>query len=335
MNDVLTNILLSILTLDTIRSVIAMLGWVKPESKFAWIIYGRYDRNILVAALKDLGYSKERSSSIIKDLKAAAKKNKSLTGIEKDNAAIHLIILLSKYIEKFSQIQYGGRNLSNSNYYIDTMEISHSKKDLNVMTTIMVWLIKSNFNSKPEVIFVPKGGNPLFAQAVASAFNVNLIVVKPDDDKSKITTADKNPIALFKINYEGSWSILDNKTKLKTIVLDCNTSGGSQLLEIIHDTEELIDNSNGQINLQLPKNAVVLFCVDRQGEKIDEIFKNRNSNLFRYFDLDESTKELLYKLKEQCQNEGRLPDYYIDSDRKKAEEIIEKLKKKNKYYYKG
>ena len=95
MNDVLTNVLLSILTLDTIRSVVAMLGWVKPESAFAWIVYGRYERNILVAALKDLGYSKERSSSVIKDLKSAAKKHKSLTGIKKDNAAIQLIILLS------------------------------------------------------------------------------------------------------------------------------------------------------------------------------------------------------------------------------------------------
>lgn len=336
MNDVLTNILLSILTLDTIRSVIAMLGWVKPECKFAWIFYGRYDRNILEAALKDLGYSKERRISVIEDLKTAAKKNASLTGINKNNAAVQLIILLSKYTENFSKtpIQYGGSTLTNSSYYIDTMEISHSKKDLDLMAAIMLCLIQSNLKNKPEVVLVPKGGNPLFAQAVASNLNADLIVVKSNADKSKITTADKNSIDLFKINYEGSWSVLKKEKYLKTVVLDCNTSGGSQLMDIITGTNWMIDNSNGQINLKSPQQAFVLFCADRQGEQIDDRFTGINSKLIRYFDLDESTKKMLYQLKEQCQNEDRLPDYYIDSDREKAEAIIDKLKQNNKYYYK-
>ena len=335
MIDILTNVLLSILTLDSIRAVIAMLGWIKPESKFSWIIYGRYDRNILMSALKDMGYSQEKANGVIQDLRKTAEKYQSLTGVKKDNSGIHLIILLSKYIEKFCQIQYGRKTLSNSNYYIDTMEISHSKKDLEIMVMIMIWLIKENLNVKPDIILVPKGGNPLFAQAVASAFDVGLIVVKSSDDNSRIITTEKDSIALFKINYEGSWKFLTNKTKSKTIVLDCNTSGGSQLLKLIHDTKKIIDDSQGQINLDSPKNAFVLFCVDKQGEKIDEKFSHSNSTLYRYFDLDEDTKKLLYDLKEQCKNENRLPDYYMESDRKKAQEIIDELKQKNKYYYKG
>ena len=337
MNDVLTSIILMLLSLDTIRALIAMLGWVKPECKFAWLFYGRYDRNIVEAALKDMGYSKERRISVIEGLKSTAKKSESLTGVNNSNAAVQLLILLAKYTEVFSKnkIQYGGQTLTNSSYYIDTMEISHSKKDLDLMAAIMLCLIQNNISVKPDVIFVPKGGNPLFAQAVASILDADLIVVKSNDDKSRIKTTDNNSFDLFRINYEGSWNSLYKERELKNVVLDCNISGGSQLIDIITDTNKLINNSNGKIKLKPLQIAFVLFCVDKQDNKIDSRFTGINSSLYRYFDLDEETKKMLYELKEKCNNEGRMPDYYLESDREQAERIIERLRHSNKYYYKG
>jgi hypothetical protein len=57
--DIFTSIILGLLSLDTIRALIAMTGWVKPEAKYSWVIYGRYERNLIVSGLKGIGVSRE------------------------------------------------------------------------------------------------------------------------------------------------------------------------------------------------------------------------------------------------------------------------------------
>lgn len=337
MNDFLTNVLLSILSLDTIRAVIAMLGWIKPDSKYAWLIYGRYNRNLVASAFQELGFQKEKSAKAIKNLKQAAAEIQALTGINDKSAPCQLLILLAKYIVQFEQVEYGGQTISNSCFYIDTMEISHNEEDMNKLAGIMACLIRHKWQGDRkknlEVMLAPKGGNPLFVQAVASVFGSRLIIVKAENDKSRITVADNNPCDLFKINYEGSWSVLNNSRSLGSIVVDCNTSGGTQLLEIITGVKRLTNDSGGDIRLEPPQYAFVLFCVDKQKDNIDKKFNDRGAKLIRFFDLDEATKEMLYNLRKRSEAESRLPDYYNDTDRKEAEQLIQRLKQNGKFYY--
>ena len=49
--EILTFISSALLSLDTIRAIIAMIGWVKPDAKFSWIIYGRYSKNLVEKTL--------------------------------------------------------------------------------------------------------------------------------------------------------------------------------------------------------------------------------------------------------------------------------------------
>ncbi len=57
-SDVINDIILTILGLDTLRSVIAMLGIIKRETPFLGrLIYGKYDRIVVKEVLEELGYS--------------------------------------------------------------------------------------------------------------------------------------------------------------------------------------------------------------------------------------------------------------------------------------
>lgn len=334
--DFFTKVIMAILSLDTIRAIIAMLGWVKPDSKIAWLIYGRYDRNLIRNALEDLGFSNVKQDRIIKNMRELANDAVQNSGVKKEEAATQLIVLLAKYIVKFqSPIQYGGKKLTKSNYYIDTMEISHYPDDKKIMATIMMHLICSDESDtkKPDIIVTPKGGNPLFAQEVANVLNADLLIAKSSSDKSKISMVGNDPKMLFKINYEGSWNAIDARNQAQCIVLDCNTSGGSQLLEIISDIRHLINKGKNNIAIQNPQDVYVLFRADNEGDEIDKKFEDRNCHLIRFFDLDEDIKTLLYAFRERCEKEGRKPDFYFQEDVDEASTILEKIKKKGKLYY--
>lgn len=334
--DILTKVLLGLLTLDTIRAVIAMLGWVKPESKIAWIIYGRYDRNLIISALQDMGYTHEKREKIIRGMKKIAADARRQTGIVEHDVDVQLIILLAKYIEKFPDgIRFSEGSVSESHYYVDTMEISHDEKDLKIMHAIMLQLIRKNRTLKkiPSVIISPKTGNPVFAQTLARTLSSQLLIAKSENDPSRVSSYGSNATELFKVNYEGSWNILQSSNIFDCIVLDCNTTTGGQLIEIIDEINEMIQEQGNAIRLKKPQQAFVLFCADKQKEDIDTKFSSRGIKLYRFFDLDENTKEMLYALKTRCAVENRAPNYFIDKDKEEAIDILKKLKAENNYHY--
>lgn len=334
--DIFTKIILGILSLDTIRTIIAMIGWVKPESKYSWIIYGRYERNLIITALKDLGFDHCKSEEISKNLKKISEFERNSYGVTRENAAQQLVILISKYIVAFDKpIQYGGTRTTKSSYYIDTMEMSHNEKDRQLMVSLMAHLYSVNNNSdKPTIIITPKGGNPLFAQAVAKHYASNFIVAKSTNDKSRITSVGEDAAMDFLINYEGSWNIGTSSNNHKCIVVDCNTSGGSQLMDIIHNLREILNKTN-EVKIIEPNEAYVLFRADSgQGHDVDQMFRDNNCKLYRFFDLDEELKTQIFALKQQAKNDGRLPDIYFSKDKEQVDKIIEKIKSKNLFYYK-
>ena len=332
--DVFNWIIMGLLSLDTIRALIAMIGWVKPEAKFSWIIYGRYERNLIVTGLKELGFQPQKSKEISKNLRTVSKNEREIYGITEKNAAEQLVILIAKYIVHFNRpIQYGGTRTTTSSYYINTMEMSHDEKDKQIMTSIMARLYAAKGSSaKPEVIVTPKGGNPLFAQAVANHYAANFVVAKSKGDKSRITSVGDDAYTDFQINYEGAWNVADSLDAQNCIIVDCNTSGGSQLTDIINDLRRLSDKE-GNAKIPTPAEAYVLFRADSGKEQdINRKFQDNNCKLYRFFDLDEDLKKQIYQLKQSVGAE-RFPDLYYADDKKQVDDIIEHMKQKKLFFY--
>lgn len=330
-NNLGTLIISAILLLDTIRAIIAMMGWINPDAKYAWIVYGRYKSSLIATGLKELGFESQRSSEIAKNLRSISKQERETYGINEKNAAEQLIILLAKYIVHFDQpIQYGGKRTTTSSYYFDTMEMSHNQEDLQVMTSIMVKLYASKGNKeKPQVIVTPKGGNPLFAQSVAKYYTAFFVVAKSKNDKSRITSVGDGTDMDFRINYEGSWRVADTKSKEKTVIVDCNTSGASQLIDIISDLKKFSEGNS--LPIVPPEAAYVLFRADL-GRDVDQLFSDYNCKLYRFFDLDEELKNQIYQLKVSV-GDNRSPDLYYENDKKQVSSIIQNMKSKKLYYY--
>lgn len=332
--DVFTYIIMGLLSLDTIRALIAMTGWVKPEAKFSWIIYGRYERNLIVTGLKELGFQPQKSEEISKNLRTVSENERAIYGITEKNAAEQLVILISKYIDYFDRpIQYGGTRTTTSSYYINTMEMSHDEKDKQIMTSIMAHLYaKKGNSSKPEVIITPKGGNPLFAQAVANHYAANFVVAKSKGDKSRITSVADDAGTDFRINYEGSWNVATSLNTQNCIIVDCNTSGGSQLIDIVNDLRRISSQAKN-VKIPTPTAAYVLFRADSGKEHdINQKFQDNKCKLYRFFDLDEELKKQIYQLK-QSVGADRLPDLYYADDKKQVDDIIRHMKEKKLFFY--
>lgn len=332
--DVFTYIIMGLLSLDTIRALIAMTGWVKPEAKFSWIIYGRYERNLIVTGLKELGFQPQKSEEISKNLRTVSENERAIYGITEKNAAEQLVILISKYIVYFDRpIQYGGTRTTTSSYYINTMEMSHDEKDKQIMTSIMAHLYaKKGNSSKPEVIITPKGGNPLFAQAVAKHYAANFVVAKSKGDKSRITSVADDAGTDFRINYEGSWNVATSLNTQNCIIVDCNTSGGSQLIDIVNDLRRISSQAKN-VKIPTPTAAYVLFRADSGKEHdINQKFQDNKCKLYRFFDLDEELKKQIYQLK-QSVGADRLPDLYYADDKKQVDDIIRHMKEKKLFFY--
>ncbi|MBR6862443.1 MAG: hypothetical protein IKM73_14095 [Acidaminococcaceae bacterium] len=115
--------------------------------------------------------------------------------------------------------------------------------------------------------------------------------------------------------------------------MDCNTSDRAQLLNILEEVNRTFFNTTGPIKLKSKNSVFVLFCVNNQAVNIDEKFEQHNVNLVRFFDLDESSKNMLYELKLKCAREHRTPSYLNDEDRADAKQIIDTMKENQKYYY--
>lgn len=326
-----TTIIIIFLSLDSIRWVISTLGIVNPNAKYAWIIYGKYDRQLLRSVLKDLGFSHAQQDFINRRIHSIAEEVTS-NDVTKENAAIQLVILLAKYIVKLpTNSKYGVNTPSKSEYYIDTMEASHDRHDLSKMVSIMKFLIEGSGTS-PNIIITPKGGNVVLAKDVAYLYSAHYLMAKDFLDSSKLTAEDKK--IEFMVNYEGSFGIIDSSNSNVSIVVDCNTSGGGQLLNIIRDIADRRKDPKCTIGVPVPQNAFVLFRVDDSKKMLSEEFINNKCPLIRFFDLDEETKKQLYSLKTSS-SEPNKPNYYYATDRERAQKILDSLDQKRKLFYKN
>lgn len=328
----INSIIIGILSLDTLRSVVASLGIVRREVPF-WgrLIYGKYDVIIVKDVLRELGYAPQQADNIVKRLKNVAKQE----GYPDADTALQLLYILSKYIIRFENaISYGlmskGKSLSYSNYYINTMEAVHDTLDLRELAHIMIRLMKCHNEDVIDFVMVPKGGNPLLAQRVASELGANLIIAKDINDSAR-PQGGKEIERLSGIKYEGL-NILrakQSKEKFKGVLIDCNTSGGTQLVNIATDFNNLVESCD--LPIECIHNCYVLFKlvkIEKKSKKevdIDKRFADIKCKLYRIFDLDEEDKKELYNISHE--------DYYAAYASGELEELRSKIKSKSRYYY--
>ena len=324
-----------IMAIAALRDIFIKSGF-KPKSRFMSKWFNSiYEIQLLEDALKDMGYSKSETKEIFRVNKKTEGIFKKLDGCPED-----LISLIVNYIYPLSgEKEYGNVTREKSGYYIHTMEMVHNKDNLKILTAIMYHLIITDDKrkgGKVNFVIVPKGGNPLLAKSVADELNADLLVLKGEQEESslKISVAD-DPKVYFMINFEGGNELL-KKTKeypdkkLNGIVMDCNTSGGTQVFSALEKFNEMIDNQ--VINANYVKVAYVLFRADNSENKFDNEKKNiKKYRLMRYFDLDEALKEKLYGLSKK---EIAL-DYKEEENIKVIDNLIVELKKSGKMHYKS
>lgn len=330
-------LIILLLSLDTVRAFVSSLGIIdRNVPVLGRILYGKYDVGVLKEALKELGYGKENAEKIVDGLKNDKKVGNTFP---LRDTGRRLVFVLSKHILEFrDEISYGliapQKTLSYSKYYINTMDAVHNSSDLDDLTTIMVRLIDSIIGDrKIDFIIVPKGGNPLLAQNIARRFNLLLIIAKDQNDSAR-PPDNIEEAKIFTIRYEGLNELLKKdsqgtKKKYRGIVLDCNTSGGTQLTNIVQEFNRFVDACG--CNVEHLSQVYVLFKLvkinkeSKKEIKIDQQFLDIGCQLYRFFDLDEDDKERLAGLP------GK--DYYEELE--KIDSIIDKIQEKKRYYYKA
>lgn len=282
-------VILVVLGIFSIRDIIAAFANVPRNNKwYSKFIYGNHDENLIEKVLFDWGFTDKTTKEINNSMKNIAKRSKMKKA---ENSFERLILLLARYTMAFpNDINYS-KDI-NSRYYVDTMEASTDSDDLNEMTELMVTLINKTKKANPAVIVVPKGGNVELAQSVAMKYGAKLVVVKDKNDDSRATTIDSSTKECYKVNIEGSWELFEHH-KGHAILIDCNTSKGTQLINAVSEFNAAV---NCGMKVKAITDVFVLYRVDDGNTQINNMFKDKNCVLHRYFDLNEEYKEQLYKL---------------------------------------
>lgn len=331
--NIITAFILILLAIATLRDVIIKFNLYPKKGFLSRWFKSNYEIQLLKDALEDMGYTKSETEEIFQISKETEKKFKELKCPE------YLISLIVNYIYTLSdEKEYGNNTKHKSKYYIPTMEMVHNDDYLIMMTTIMCSLIASDEKRKKNIdfIIVPKSGNPLLANSVAKNYKANLLVLKGKKEESSIKIAiEEDPNIYFKINFEGGNELLKRaeanpNKKLNGIVVDCNASGGAQVLDAINNFNAMVDK--GVINAEYVSAAYVLFRADDSENKFDNKMINTNRyRLVRYFDLNEELKCELsdYALK------NKATDYINEENIKTIDGFIDKLKQSGKMYYKS
>jgi len=314
MDNIFITITLIILGIAGVRDIIAFTGIIPIDTKFSWLIYGKYDEQIIQRVLTNLGYTKIERKRIIAGM--TKRERGVLTAQNPIDCCNMLIDVIRNCIIKTGDMIYGS---TATKYYIHTMMGSQNEDFLKTMSDLFIYMILYNAKNRklpmPDYIIVPKNGNPLLGKYIADKLGIKYILHKSSNEKSFAKTQGNytNKFELdFQINYEGAY-YLDKNKKLSGIVLDCNTSGGTQLLNAADEFNDLIEQL--KLKFEPIKSIYTLFKVDdiiHNNKKIDENFNTKGYKLYRYFDLDEDIKQIIY-----------------DSNSDSNDHIIDVMKNKN------
>jgi hypothetical protein len=306
MSSIINDVILGILALATLREVIAMVGIVPRYRKWSWLIYNKYDDTVIAQTLGKLGLS-------LDDIKERISKPK-YHGQFLDKLICLCINNITKSEDETASYGADRNNSVSSQYYINTMEASHDKEDLDTMIDCIVHLSKKKL---PDFIITPKFGNSYLSAGIGRRFpNVKTILVKdPSDGSYWHGESSKSEVNFEGINKLVDYSRVANK-ELYGIAIDDNASRCTTIQETIKMFNETICSKYP--NIKKIDEALVLFRV-----KTDEI--DGDIKVHRYFDLDEDMKQYLW---EKRQGIGRHLFSTSTEDTPIIKEIRDNLEKK-------
>ena len=293
-NLVLTNIILFLLGLGTIRSIISASGIVSENGKFfSRLIYGR----------RHFAMTKEEIIKLGEQLKAENERPEKMKDrhINTDTKCYQeLLRLINRCMVKFDeQTRIGDESSFFSEFYIDTMSGIHEEEIQYMMKELMRYLISKYYKVIPKFVITPKNGNPSFGKIMALCYKVPLLLHKHTKDPSRAliepTGIDTKIKAKndFRVNFEGSLSdVMTNKHD--GILVDCNASSGKQIINAVREFKELINQQEG-INGYYPtlKHVFTLFRVN-DDKKFDEDIQQNGIKFHCIFILYEDIKHKIY-----------------------------------------
>jgi hypothetical protein len=279
-------IILGILTLATIRDLLAKFRLVPKSCKISRLVYEEHDSSTVRDILKDIGFSIEE-----------VREHTSKIRISKDTSIPNKIIYLCiNYLFHFPEEKvYGRKTTVNTHYYINTMEAVHNMEDREIMSKGITDLCSRCCKKMPDFIITPKTGNPFLSFEFGKQNrNIYTILIKDPNEGSFLKGGNEETLP---VNYEGINRFkknLNSRKKYYGIAVDCNGSGCNDLKNAIQLFNETVCGS--YINVSPIKEAVILFRPD----SIIDVDNDNAISIYRYFDLTEEIKEKMYQLQSKA-----------------------------------
>jgi len=197
-------------------------------------------------------------------------------------------------------------------YYVDSQGFAQKKENCRELYDIMVYLIK-RVEMDYKYVFSIKGGNIPLA-ATFSIYDSDVLSIMPKDRNEEVDSGSSTD---FEINYEGFRFLIDKakqneNNKIKGIAITCNLSNGGAFLNSIKKYNDKIEElqKNGIItrNIKKIENVYILYRAIT-GDTLDNNFNKAGLKCYRYFDLDDNSKEILYSIKNKEKEIHDFPCY--------------------------
>ena len=240
-------IILILLSIATIRKIIADNFNFPIDKKWSWILYDK----------KEVPYCYQLN-------KLQNEENKI---IYKSDIILNLIVLLGNHTKYFINKVYCDRNKTlQIHYMVNTLEASHNRQELQIMTDIVKALyykrIHTNPNEPIDFIISIKGGNVLLVnnfinsigdEIIHITFNRNLFyeslgITGSNDHDRKVGKEFKfeNINEIIRLSETNR-----NVRKLNGMVIDCSFSSGDGILQCVKNFKEIVEKENLNINTNL------------------------------------------------------------------------------------
>lgn len=337
--SIINGLILFVLALATLRAVIRNFFPIIPrDRKWSWIVYNQYDKELLLNVFRKLGFTED---TVIKGLRRAESESRFTSPPLPSYYDKELIELVSKYIYYSKKpLTFGKNSIVKTHYYINTMEASHNNEHSKLMCEIIGSQVIKEIGHLPDFIICPKAGNPLLGRRFAHTYQIISIFGKSSEEKSLANIDEFDYKNRLLINIEGSNYLIkkaeENVHKqLEGILIDCNTSSGTQIIDVMNNYNEIIKNirtdSGEKINIEPIKKAFVFFVIVDEESKIDidNNFEKKDYNLYRGYDLTEELKKQIYNFIDK----NKELKYYTRKGKIFIDEFIRKSKDLNCYKF--
>lgn len=245
--SIFDRITLILLSIATIRKIIADNFNFLKGTKWSWILYDK----------KEVPYCYQLSKI----------KNQEIRIKYSSDLLVNIIIILGNHTKYFINKVYCDRQKTiQVHYMVNTLEASHNKQELQIMTDMAKLFYNEKIQSNPDnpidFIISIKGGNVLLVSNLINSlgneiihltFNRNLFyesmgVVESNDHDRKVGKDIKfeNINELIRLSEANK-----NLRKLNGMIIDCSYSSGDGILQCVKNFKEIVDNENLNINTNL------------------------------------------------------------------------------------